>query len=457
VAIPLKVPKLEKELGIETYASQSLGIGGKIRHFPEDFLVEEILANGAKAAVQPAEILQPVGEGRYLICVLVKRDWDTLRAVKKIARRMGVSYKRVQIAGIKDAKALTAQHISIRGATPEQVSWVRIKDIALRPVRFSDEKVYSHLLLGNKFHIIIRAISHPSSLIEERVKNVQDELSRLGGFPNFFGHQRFGTVRPLTHLVGGCLVRGNLEEAALTYLAQPSPYEHPESREARQELRDTQDFREALRSFPIYLRYERLMLTQLARRQNDFLGAFRNLPLKLRRLLIQAYQSFLFNKFLSRRMKQGVGLKEPQVGDYVMNVDSRGLQTTKFSQVTSQSLSTVKKAFEEGVMRVGIPLIGYKQQPSDGVQGEIEREILEAENLAPRDFYVSSMPETSAPGRLRTILASIIDFSVEEASRDSESPRKRKIGLDFTLHRGSYATVLLREFMKPRNLIKAGF
>ncbi len=252
-------------------------------------------------------------------------------------------------------------------------------------------------------------------------------------------------------------MRGNLEEAALTYLAQPSPYEHPESREARQQLRDTQDFKEALRSFPTYLRYERLMLTQLTRQPKDFVGAFRNLPLKLRRLLVQAYQSFLFNKFLSERMKRGVGLNEPQVGDYVVHVDRHGLPTTEFAQATSQSLSSAKKTVREGGMRVAIPLVGYKQQPSDGVQGEIEREILKAENVAPRDFYVSSMLEASAPGGLRTILASIIDFSVEEASRDSASPRKRKMGLGFTLHRGSYATVLLREFMKPRNLIKAGF
>ncbi len=453
----MRVPRLERKLGIETYASQSPGINGRIRQFPEDFVVEEVLVGGAKAEVQPVETPQPVGEGRYLICVLVKRDWDTLRAVKKIARRMGISYKRVQIGGIKDAKALTAQHISIRGITPERVSRVKIKDIALCPLRFSDEKVHSHLLFGNKFHILIRAISHPSSLIEKRVENVQAEMSRLGGFPNFFGHQRFGTVRPLTHLVGSCLVRGSLEEAALTYLAKPSPYEHPESREARKQLRDTENFKEALHTFPTYLRYERLMLTQLTRQPRDFVGAFRNLPLKLRRLLIQAYQSFLFNKFLSERMKRGVSLNEPQVGDYVVHVDRHGLPTTEFAQATSQSLSTVKKALGKGKMRVAIPLIGYKQQPSNEMQGEIEREILNAENVAPRDFYVSSMPEISAPGRLRTILAPIIDFSLEEVSKDSDDRRKRKTGLDFTLQRGSYATVLLREFMKPRNLVKAGF
>jgi len=452
----LRVPRLERMLGIEAYATKSLGIGGKIRQFPEDFVVEEVLVDGAKAEVQLVETPQPVGEGLHLICVLVKRDWDTLRAVKKVARRMGISYKRVQIAGIKDAKALTAQHISIRGATPEQVSRVKIKDITLHPLRFSNERVHSLLLFGNKFHILIRAISHPSCMIEKRVKNVQNELSSLGGFPNFYGHQRFGTVRPITHLVGGFMVRGNLEEAALTFLAQPSPYEHPESREARQQLRDTQDFKEALRHFPIYLGYERLMLTHLTRQPKDFVGAFRMLPLNLRRLLIQAYQSFLFNKFLSQRMKQGVGLNEPQVGDYMMHVDSHGLPT-KPAQVTSQSLSSIRKAVRKNKMRVAIPLIGSRQKPSNGVQGEIEKEILETENLAPQDFYVSSMPEISAQGELRTILAPIIDFSVEEASRDSASPRKRRMGLDFTLHRGSYATVLLREFMKPRTLIEAGF
>ncbi len=451
------VPKLERELGMEAYACQSLGIGGRIRQLPEDFVVEEVLVDGTKAEVQPVEMPQPVGEGRYLICVLVKRDWDNFRAVKKVAKRMGISHKRVQIAGIKDAKALTAQHISIRGVTPEWASSVKIKDITLRPLRFSNEKIHSHLLRGNKFQISIRAISHSASVIEKRVENVHDELSSLGGFPNFFGHQRFGTVRPLTHLVGRSLVQGKIEDAALTFLAQPSPHEHPESREARQQLWDTQDVKEALRRFPIYLRYERLMLNHLAGHPNDFAGAFRTLPPKLCRLFIHAYQSFLFNKFLSKRMKLGFGLNEPHIGDYLVHLDDHGLPTRKFDQATAQSLSSIKKALKDDAMQVAIPLIGYKQQPSDGIEGEIERKFLETENLSPRDFYVSSMPETSAPGGLRAILASMTDFSAEKPSGDSESSRKKKTTLGFTLQRGSYATVLLREFMKPRNLIKARF
>jgi tRNA pseudouridine13 synthase len=294
-------------------------------------------------------------------------------------------------------------------------------------------------------------------VIEKRVKNIQNELSSLGGVPNFFGHQRFGTIRPITHLVGKLLVHGDLEKAALTFLAKPSPYEHTESREARQQLHDTQEFAEALRYFPAQLKYERLMLVHLAKHSKDFIGAFRKLPLKLRRLFVQAYQSFLFNKFLSQRLKCEAGFNDVQVGDYVVHLDRYGLPTTKFEQATAQSLSSIKKALKEGKMRVAIPLIGFKQPPSEGAQGEIERKILEEEGIVPRDFFVPSMPEISAAGRLRTVLASITGLSVEEASRDSATPPKRKMRVSFTLHRGSYATVLLREFMKPRNLVKAGF
>jgi len=389
--------------------------------------------------------------------LLVKRNWDTLRAVKEIARHLGINEDRIQIAGIKDAKAVTAQHITVSRFLPHQVSGLQLKDIVLHPLRFSNQGIFPGLLLGNQFCIIVRALFHRSSAIEQRVKNVESELSNQGGFPNFFGHQRFGTVRPITHLVGKLLLRGSLEGAALAFLAQSSSREHPESREARERLWDTQDFKGALRHFPRNLYYERLMLGHLAKQSGDFAGAFRRLPLKLRKLFVQAYESFLFNKFLSQRMRRGIPINETQIGDYVVKFDEHELPTTDFMQVSASSLQTVKEALNEGKMRVAIPLVGFKQPPSQGVQGEIEQEILETENMNPQAFHISFMPEVSASGVLRAILALAINLSVEEVSRDSANPSKRKTRLGFTLHRGSYATVLLREFMKPRDLIKAGY
>lgn len=454
----LQVPPLEKELGIETYVTQSPGVGGRIRQLLDDFVVEELLVDGSLAEVSlPVEAWEPAGEGRYLICVLVKRRWDTFLAVRQVAQRLRISQKRIRFAGIKDTKALTAQHISLQSVSPNRVSEVKIKDITLYPQRFSKERIYSQLIRGNRFHISVRGLDHPVSVIEERTKNVQDEIESIGGVPNFFGHQRFGTIRPNTHQVGKYLTRGDAEKAALVFLAEPSIHEHPEAREARQRLQDTLDFEEALDSFPRFLRYERFMLGHLAKYPNDFVGAFRELPRRLRKLFVQAYQSYLFNRFLSERIRRGIPLDEPQIGDYTIKLDEHGLPTEDYDQATATNLQIIEDAVKEGKMCVAAPLVGIKQSPSRGLQGEIEQEILESENVNPQNFQLSFMPEATAEGRVRAILNPVRNLLQEEISEDKENAGRQMMKLDFTLNRGSYATVLLREFMKPRDLINAGF
>ena len=454
----LQVPSLEKEVGIEVYATQSPGVGGRIRQLLDDFVVEELFVDGSLAEVSPpVEAWEPAGEGRYLICVLVKRRWDTFLAVRQVAQRLRISQKRIRFAGIKDTKALTAQHISLQNVSPNKVLDVQIKDITLYPQRFSRERMYSQLIKGNRFHITVRGLDHPVPVIEERTKNVQDEIESISGVPNFFGHQRFGTIRPNTHQIGKHLTRGDAEKAALVFLAEPSINEHPKAREARQQLQDTMDFQEALNSFPRFLSYERFMLGHLAKYSNDFVGAFRELPRRLRKLFVQAYQSYLFNRFLSERIRRGIPLDEPQIGDYTIKLDEHGLPTEDYDQATATNLQTIERSVKEGKMCVAAPLIGPEQPPSKGIQGEIEQTILEAENVTPENFQLSFMPEATAEGRVRAVLNSVRNLLQEEIIDDSENPGNQMMKLGFTLNRGSYATVVLREFMKPQNLIEAGY
>ena len=137
----MRVPKLEKMLGMEVYATESLGIGGKIRQYTDDFVVEEILIDGSRAEVSPENVPLIIGEGKYLVCLLVKRNWDNLLAVREIARKLGVAYKDVHIAGIKDAKAVTAQHVSIKGATPEEAAKLKVNGLTLVPLRYQNFKI----------------------------------------------------------------------------------------------------------------------------------------------------------------------------------------------------------------------------------------------------------------------------------------------------------------------------
>jgi tRNA pseudouridine13 synthase len=387
----------------------------------------------------------------------VKKNWDTLTAVERIAEELEVDRNHVRIAGIKDARALTAQHISVSMVTPEKVLNLKVRGLEVYPIRFEDETVSPSRLYGNHFHIVIRSIRHDPPVIEKRINTVLKELKDLGGIPNYFGHQRFGTKRPITHLVGRQIVKGNLEEAALTFLSLPGPFEDSRAREARIHLGDTRDYRMALKIFPEYLTYERLMLRHLLRHPRDYLGAFRRLPLKLRRLFVQAYQSYLYNMFLSERAKRGIPLNDVLVGDYALELDSRGLPTGRVSKVSESNLSHVKERVHKREVVLGIPLVGLDVEVSGGVQGEIEREILSKEGVAPQDFGVECMPEVRARGGFRRVLTPIINLEVSDISEDPVNPSRFKVELDFILLRGSYATVLLREVMKPRNVVEAGF
>ena len=78
------------------------------------------------------------------------------------------------------------------------------------------------------------------------------------------------------------------------------------------------------------------------------------------------------------------------------------------------------------------------------------------ENVSPEAFKIPNMPEATAEGRVRAVLNPVWNLAMEEVSEDNENEgMQMKLGL--TLNRGSYATVILREFMKPQELIQAGY
>ena len=94
-----------------------------------------------------------------MLCILVKRNWDTFIAVKNIAKQLEIDQRRIQIAGIKDAKAVTAQHLTIEDGLMEDITKVRVKDIQLYPIGYLHEALSLYYLLGNYFTINIKSIT----------------------------------------------------------------------------------------------------------------------------------------------------------------------------------------------------------------------------------------------------------------------------------------------------------
>jgi tRNA pseudouridine13 synthase len=445
-------------MGIEAYATKTAGIGGAIRRAVEDFVVEEVLVDGSKATAEGNQAKSPLGATQtrqpFLLCVLVKRNWDTFIAVKELAKALGISQDRIQIAGIKDAKAVTAQHVTVEGVSAEEAVAVRLKGIELRPVGYFRESLCSFYLLGNNFKITVTEIAQTETAVEERVAEVASEVYAAGGIPNFYGHQRFGTTRAITHLVGRAMVQGDMEEAAMVFLAKPSPTEHPESSQVRGELQATRDFNRALQDFPMRLRFERSMLVHLVENPGDFPGAFRRLPIKLQLLFVQAWQSYLFNRFLSSRIRAGIPLGQAQVGDFVVNVERTGLPMIRTGKlVEAGNVAEVNGQIDARRMRVALPIFGAKQKLSEGTMGELERLVLEEESVEAGGFRVPALEEVAARGELRAAVCPVKNFSAQAVASDEGT----RLPLEFGLLRGAYATVLLREIMKPNDLIAAGF
>ena len=252
------------------------------------------------------------------------------------------------------------------------------------------------------------------------------------------------------------MVKGNMEEAAMLYLAKPSPHEHPESMRIRAELQATKNFKRAHRDFPMQLRFERTMLQHLVEHPADFSGAFRRLPIKLQLLFVQAWQSYLFNRFLSARIKAGILLYGAEVGDYVVNVERTNLPMVKTGKIVDTfNVAEVNGLINAGKMRVALPLFGAKQKLSNDVMGDFERRVLEEEEVEAQGFLVPALPEVAARGELRAAICPVKNFLAGAIAVDPKG--KLQLPLEFTLLRGAYATVLLREIMKPTNLVAAGF
>jgi tRNA pseudouridine13 synthase len=448
------VPGIEREIGLLAYSTDTPGIGGRIKEFPEDFRVEEMLKNGLIATFQPITPKKIVGKGKFTTCIMIKTGRDTLLTVREISARLGIHPRWVSVGGIKDTRAVTSQFISVKNIPPNRILRLNIPDVAIHPLSFSREAMSSSQLLGNRFTIKIRGFEGGAEEVAETVRTALRQIENNGGAPNFFGHQRFGTVRPISHIAGRFMVKGNFEGAAMAYLSTHSENEQQRTREARQGLLRTGDFEKALQDFPTGLVFERMMIKYLIGHRGDYIGALRSMPVKFLRFLVQAYQSYLFNLTLGERIRRGISLKSVLPGDLISPIDQWGLPEGEPLKVDQNNTAERNEKIREGEAKLVIPLIGYNNALSEGEEGAIEKAVMEAEDIQQKNFYLRGMLDISSMGSYRTALARPREV------QDTETETGEKglcLKLGFWLPKGSYATLILREVMKSRDPIAAHF
>ena len=420
---------IEEKVGIEGYISKTPGIGGRIKESAEDFYVEEII---------DLEKFKEK-EGRNLLIKVKKKNWETLNFARVLSNVLGISQKRVGYSGTKDKNAVSVQYFMIYNADEkiaEKLREVRLKDAEIEIVCFTSKNLELGDLVGNFFRVKVSDAENG-----ERVEKITEELKEKG-IPNFFGIQRFGSLRLITHEVGKLIIQGKYEEAFWVYVAKPFEGEREDVRKIREILWNERDAKFGLRELPKYLRYERLLLQKLREGKNE-LEALLSLPKNLKLMFIHAYQSYLFNRLLSERIREFGNLKEIERDDFVDFVNFRKgykVYSEDFSILTDFNSPRISFLKEKGYAILALPLPGYETKLV-GWSGEKLKEILEEEGIDLESFK-SPYPEFSSKGSLR----------VAEIPFDFERFSYSEGVFEFFLPKGCYATVFLREYMKSEQI-----
>lgn len=144
---------------------------------PEDFQVIEVMG------------FEPEGEGEHLWLRLRKTNKNTQDLARELVRYYQLPKQAVSYSGLKDKNAVTEQWFSVHIPGKQQVSAPVLKDVEVLEKSRHLRKLKTGTHQANQFVIRLRDVSDMSALIEA-LNKVKDE-----GFPNYFGHQRFGFDR----------------------------------------------------------------------------------------------------------------------------------------------------------------------------------------------------------------------------------------------------------------------
>ncbi len=179
-----RLARKEHEVGIVTDQREPFltamipGIGGRIRTTPEDFQVEE------------RPLYLPCGEGEHLYVKITKRGLSTPDLVRRLSSALGVKAQAVGVAGLKDARAVTTQMVSLQGVNPDHLARLKPDEqiLAVEILGRHRNRLRTGHHAGNRFRLVIREAAGQAA---ESVPAVLDQLVRRG-VPNYFGPQRQG-------------------------------------------------------------------------------------------------------------------------------------------------------------------------------------------------------------------------------------------------------------------------
>lgn len=317
-------------------------------------------------------------------------------------------------------------------------------------------------LKGNEFTITLRNVrpsaSSPSPDFLSTIRSSMAVLSNRG-FINYFGMQRFGTGAIPTHHIG-ILILQNDFKSAIDLLFTPRSPSSPDADDGDQldllkakQLYSEGNFEQAYFAVPRNCVAEKHILDKMRSgrwNKGDWTGAFGNVPRTLRLMYVHAYQSYVWNRLVSERIKR-FGSGEAVEGDLVFADDESGEDFWGGNDGEGETGEAVEKEDEDEddrrngetesvptwqrpvkvltkadldqdesmsteprrrwtIYDVILPLPGSSINLPSGWMSDLYHEILSADNLTPAQLTSSRIPEYQLKGSYRRMLVKPRNF-----------------------------------------------
>lgn len=299
--------------------------------------------------VRESSSVEVKDSGTYSYLKCTKTNRNTLDVVRRISSLLNIKEKEIGFAGTKDKHAVTEQMISIP-LRKERVQNIEIDNVSLEFVGYGDKPITLGDLEGNHFEIVVRDV-------------VEQTIEKISHVVNYFDEQRFSTNNKE---IGKSIVKKDFKTAA--------------------------------------------ELAECNISGNDYVGALKTIPLRLLKMYVHAYQSYLWNETVASLVE---GKEVPY-----------SLGTFVFGETDVEE----------------VPLIGFT--PVENVQ-----KIMAKEGITHRDFIIKQIPELSMEGGMRKVCVPVENLSISDFM-DDELNGGKKVVLSFTLGKGSYATMVVKQLFQ---------
>jgi tRNA pseudouridine13 synthase len=323
------------------------------------------------------------GEGEHLVLKIRKKDITTWSMLKELSRVTGVKEREFGYAGLKDKDGSTVQFISMPKIKEHTLENFSHDKIKIIEKHYHKNKLKIGHLKGNHFFIRLKKVNPTDAL---KLKEAVKAI-KTNGFANYFGYQRFG--------------------------------------------KDGDNYE-----------YAKEILSGKKKERNK----------KMKKFFISAYQSHLFNLWLSKRVeisKLFQSFDEKEIFE-LLNMPKESIKQIKaqpsfFKMLPGELMhhypygkvficedleAESQRFFQKDITPTGL-LCGKRAQNSTGIAGNYEKDITkEAEEF---------IDQMNGARRFAWIWAEGLEMKYVE--------EKAQVELNFSLPKGSYATVILEELL----------